>query len=166
MFTSIDDFATTWKYESESMLRYIDELSDNMLTVKVHPQVRSAGVLAWHIIHTVSEMMNKTGLHVAGKDQQDYTGETVAELHNAWVLSSDSLIEQLNQNWTDADLQKEDDMYGQPWKRGTTLRILITHMAHHRGQLSVIMRMQGKKVHGIYGPAYEEWIEYGAEPML
>jgi uncharacterized damage-inducible protein DinB len=166
MFTSVNDFVSTWKYESESMLRYIDELTDDALTVKVHPQVRSAGVLTWHIIHTVSEMMNKTGLHVAGKEQQDYAGETVAELHNAWVLSSDSLIEQLTTHWTDADLQKEDNMYGQPWKRGTTLHILITHMAHHRGQLSVIMRMQGKKVHGIYGPAYEEWAEFGAQPMM
>ena len=148
------------------MLRYIDELTNEILPVKVHERVRPAGVLTWHIIHTLSEMMNKTGLHVAGKDQQDYAGETVAELHNEWVLSPDSLIEQITQNWTDADLQKEDDMYGSPWKRGTTLHILITHMAHHRGQLSVVMRMQGRKVHGIYGPAYEEWTAFGAEPML
>jgi len=166
MFTTINDFVSTWKYESESMLRYIDELTDDVLTIKIHERVRPAGVLVWHIIHTVPEMMNKTGLHVVGKEQQDYAGETVAELHNEWVLSSDSLIEQITKNWTDADLQKEDDMYGQPWKRGTTLHILITHMAHHRGQLSVIMRMQGRKIHGIYGPAFEEWAEFGAAPML
>ena len=59
----------------------------------------------------------------------------------------------------------EDDMYGQKWKRGLTLGILITHQIHHRGQMTVLMRQAELKVPGIYGPAYEEWAALGVPPM-
>ena len=54
-------------------------------------------------------------------------------------------------------------MYGQKWKRGVTLGILITHQIHHRAQMTVLMRQAGLKVPGIYGPAYEEWAAMGME---
>ena len=52
-------------------------------------------------------------------------------------------------------------MYGQQWKNGTTLRALISHQAHHRGQLTVLMRQAGLRVPGIYGPAREDWASMG-----
>ena len=48
-------------------------------------------------------------------------------------------------------------MYGMTWKRGTTLSLLINHQAHHRGQMTVLMRQAGVPVVGVYGPAKEEW---------
>ena len=166
MFTTIQSFVNTWKFESEFTMKYISSLTDESLSVKPNEKVRSAGFLAWHMIHTVSEMMNKTGLAVEGKDQQNYNGETVEELKKEWQRSSDSLIREITTKWTDADLMKEDNMYGENWKRGTTLNILITHMVHHRGQLSVVMRLNGIKVPGIYGPSQEEWTQYGQPAML
>ena len=62
-------------------------------------------------------------------------------------------------------MNTEDEMYGEKWNRGTTLQILIKHQAHHRGQLTVLMRMAGLKVHGVYGPSKEEWIAYGMPAM-
>ena len=57
-------------------------------------------------------------------------------------------------------------MYGESWTVGFTLLALITHQAHHRGQMTVLMRQAGLTVPGIYGPAREEWASYGmpAEP--
>jgi uncharacterized damage-inducible protein DinB len=166
MFTHISDFVRIWKYESESTLKYLQNLTNESLPPKPNEQIRSAGFLSWHMIRTVSEMINKTGLEVKGKEQENYNGETVEELINEWNISSASLIEQITTKWTDADLLKEDDMYDEKWKRGTTLHILITHMAHHRGQLSVVMRLRGLKVPGVYGPAQEEWAQWGMQPML
>ena len=56
-------------------------------------------------------------------------------------------------------------MYGMSWKRGTTLSILVNHQAHHRGQMTVLMRQAGLMVPGVYGPAKEEWASMGMESM-
>lgn len=47
------------------------------------------------------------------------------------------------------------------WKRGTTLGIIISHQIHHRAQLTIVMRLNGLKVPGVYGPSKEEWKGYG-----
>jgi uncharacterized damage-inducible protein DinB len=52
-------------------------------------------------------------------------------------------------------------MYGQTWARGETLQVLVVHQAHHRGQMTVLMRQAGLAVPGVYGPAREEWVGYG-----
>ena len=44
------------------------------------------------------------------------------------------------------------------------LSSLIRHQAHHRGQMTVLMRQAGLPVPGVYGPAREEWKAYGQEP--
>ena len=69
------------------------------------------------------------------------------------------------ENWNDESLLESDEMYGDSWKRGTTLTILISHQAHHRGQMTVLMRQAGLLVPGVYGPSKEEWVSYGMEPM-
>jgi len=50
---------------------------------------------------------------------------------------------------------------GQTWKQGDVLSSLILHQAHHRGQMTVLMRQAGLAVPGIYGPAKEEWAAMG-----
>ena len=41
------------------------------------------------------------------------------------------------------------------------LSALIRHEAHHRGQMTVLMRQAGLTVPGVYGPSREEWVAYG-----
>ena len=48
-------------------------------------------------------------------------------------------------------------MYGESWSRGAVLMSLIVHQAHHRGQMTVLMRQAGLRVPGVYGPAKEDW---------
>lgn len=164
MYTSIDTFLEEWKYESEGTLKLFNMLTDEALKQKHHERVRTAGFLAWHITHTIKEMMEKAGLEIEGKDQQDYNGETVKEICDAYKLASDSLVRELAK-WKDEDLEVETEMYGDKWKRGVTLGILIKHQAHHRGQLEVVMRLSGLRVTSVYGPAFEEWAEWGMEAM-
>ncbi|MFN8323638.1 MAG: DinB family protein [Chitinophagales bacterium] len=164
MYTRISDFLHQWKYESEGTLKLFNLMSDDMLNKKINERIRSAGFLAWHITHTVKEMMEKAGLKIDGKDQSNYNGESVREIYACYQQSSESLVRELA-NWKDEDLLIETEMYGEKWKRGVTLDILIKHQAHHRGQLEIIMRYYGLKVTSVYGPAFEEWAAYGMEPM-
>ena len=55
-------------------------------------------------------------------------------------------------------------MYGEKWPRGLSLQVLVVHQAHHRGQMTVLMRQAGLEVPGVYGPSREEWTAYGMQP--
>jgi uncharacterized damage-inducible protein DinB len=81
----------------------------------------------------------------------------------AYSAASDALLKGI-ESWSDADLEREDEMYGEIWKRGYGLQVLLVHQTHHRGQMTVLMRQAGLLVPSIYGPVKEGWSAYGVEP--
>lgn len=164
VFTSLAAFYTAWGYESSSTQKVFDVLTDASLAQRVHDGGRTLGRLAWHIAQTIPEMMGKSGLHVTGLNEHDPAPSSAAEIASAYTAASESLVEQLKANWTDASLMQKDMMYGEEWLRGVTLSILINHQTHHRGQMTVLMRQAGLTVPGVYGPAMEEWAQMGMEP--
>lgn len=157
MIRKIEDFLAEWKYESEGTLNLFKLISNEALHKKNHENVRSMAFLAWHITITLSEMMNKAGVPVSGPDEHAKPPATIEEIISTYEHSSASLVKELPKHWTDAILMEELNMYGDTWKKGTVLSVLIKHQAHHRGQLTVLMRQAGLKVCGIYGPIKEEW---------
>ena len=165
MYRTIEDFISDWKYESEGTLKMFNKISNEAVNKKDHENVRSIARLSWHITISVKEMLSKAGLQIEGPDEHSIPPETVAEISSAYELSAKSVIEQIEKNWTNATLLEEVNMYGQQWKNGITLGILIKHQAHHRGQLTVLMRFAGLKVPGIYGPAKEEWAQMNMPVM-
>jgi uncharacterized damage-inducible protein DinB len=165
MIRKIEDFLTEWKYESESTLNLFKLINNKALNLKSHENVRSIAVLTWHIAITISEMPNKAGLPVSGPDEHSKPPSTMEEIIAAYEHSSASLIQELVKHWTDTNLTEDINMYGNVWKKGTVLSVLIKHQAHHRGQLTVLMRQAGLKVSGIYGPAKEEWAAWNMAPM-
>ena len=127
--------------------------------------MRTIAVLSWHITVSVKEMLSKAGLKIEGPGENEKPPATMEKIISAYETTSKSVVEQVEKTWTDASLQEEKNMYGQMWKNGVTLSILIKHQAHHRGQLSVLMRFAGLKVPGTYGPSKEEWAEYNMPTM-
>jgi len=164
MFRTVEDFLSTWAYERESTLKVFSKLTDESLNREISSGQRTIARLAWHIAHTVPEMLNRTGLNVSGAENSSPAPSSVQEIISEYTLASQSAADEIKNSWNDATLLEEDDMYGMQWKRGTTLSILINHQAHHRGQLTVLMRQEGLIVPGVYGPSKEEWVSYGMEP--
>ena len=164
MIKSIDDFVAIWSLEAGSTQRLLDLLTDASLSVTAYPGGRTIGRLAWHIAQTIPEMMGHTTLHVAGLNEHDPIPSTAREIANAYRMASESLVAQLRAHWTDTTLAQTDNMYGEQWNRATTLQILLSHQTHHRGQLTVMMRVAGLPVAGMYGPASEEWASMGMAP--
>jgi uncharacterized damage-inducible protein DinB len=165
MYRTIEDFITDWKYESESTLNVFRNINNDVLNRKDHENVRSIAVLSWHITITMSEMMNKTGLKVEGPSEHSKPPTSVKEIISEYERSAASVAAQVANNWTDSQLTEELPMYGEHWKKGVILSILIKHQAHHRGQLTVLMRLAGLKVPGVYGPAKEEWSQMNLPAM-
>jgi len=165
MYTSIENFLKDWKYESESTVKLMKNLTDESLKQKVTSDGRSLGFLAWHLAQTIPEMPGKTGLKIEGPGENDPVPSTVKEIIEGYEKAANSISEQVKKNWADDTLNEEDDMYGERWKKGSTLMYLNLHQAHHRGQMTVLMRQAGVKVTGVYGPAKEEWAAMGMEPL-
>jgi uncharacterized damage-inducible protein DinB len=163
MFRRVADFRKAWEQERESTLKVLGTLTDASLAQAVTKDDRTLGRMAWHLATSLGEMMERTGLKVAGPAHDTPAPAAAAAIVSAYETASKAVADGVAA-WTDATLDVEDDMYGEKWPRGMTLQVLIVHQAHHRGQMTVLMRQAGLKVPGVYGPAREEWTAYGMQP--
>ncbi|HTY38373.1 MAG TPA: DinB family protein [Bacteroidota bacterium] len=165
MYRSIADFVADWENESGSTMKVLRSLTDKSLEQRVSQDGRSLGFLAWHVVLTLSEMGSKMGLQVTAPAEDSDPPTVAAEIASAYDISSKSILEAVRRSWTDASLNDEINMYGEMWKRGGALSSLIMHQAHHRAQMTVLMRQAGLTVPGIYGPSREEWAHMGMQPL-
>jgi len=156
MLTSVAQFSQIWKHESEATARVLAALTDASLTQRVTPRDRSLGEIAWHVATSIPEMMNRTGLRIAGGDDRASAPASAASIRDAYVQAAAALLQQVRLHWTDETLKVKDEMYGERWARGLTLQALVFHEIHHRGAMTVLMRQAGLVVPGIYGPNREE----------
>lgn len=165
MIRSLDDFEKNWKFESDATKKVFGVLTDASLAQKVTPTGRSLGFLAWHVATTIPEMMGQAGVTTPGPSHEAPAPATAAEIASAYEKASEALVASLRKAWTDAQLTDIIPMYGDQWPKGIVLQALMNHQAHHRGQMTVLMRQAGLKVPGVYGPAAEEWAAFGM-PVL
>jgi len=161
MYRTIHDFLTDWQFETEGTTKVLRLINDELAAQSIHADVRSLQRLAWHLTQTLTEMGHRAGLFVGDHLEHQKVPATMAELASVYEDYSSQTAKAVNSKWTDSSLIDEVDMYGDQWSKGTVLRILINHQSHHRGQMTVIMRMLGLAVPGLYGPSKEEWAEMG-----
>jgi uncharacterized damage-inducible protein DinB len=161
MYRTIADFEKSWAHESAATLKLLRTLTDSSLAQPVAPGARTLGRLAWHVTLTLGEMMGRTGLAVEGPEEDAPVPTRAAAIAEEYERAAQSLADQIKRGWSDEALAVEDDMYGEKWRRGQTLAILVLHQAHHRGQMTVLMRQAGLPVAGVCGPALEEWAAFG-----
>ncbi len=165
MFTTVEQFVAVFKNESTGTQKLLDLLTDESLSQKVWAEGRDLGFLSWHIVLTLGEMMSKTGLSLKSPDENAPAPTSAKEIADTYRKVSTELIEKITTEWNDETLNEVIEIYGEKWTRGFTLRVLLNHEIHHRGQLTVLMRQAGLKISGVYGPAKEEWAAYNMPPM-
>jgi uncharacterized damage-inducible protein DinB len=161
MFRTIDDFEKTWSQERESSLKVMRALTDASLNQAVSAGGRTLGKIAWHIVQTLGEMGGHAGLKVEGANEHTAQPSTASAMADAYAANAEAVARAVKASWKDADLPGEVEMYGDKWARGKVLLALVAHEAHHRGQMTVLMRQAGIAVPGVYGPSKEEWAAYG-----
>ena len=166
MYRTIRDVLEDWKYEHEMTLKVFRGLTDASLGQRVSPEGRRLGTLAWHIVVSLGEMINRTGLHPEGPSEDSPEPASAAAITDAYARSGDSLARQIQETWKDADLGHMVEMYRKErWEKRTVVQALIRHQVHHRAQMTVLMRQAGLGVPGCYGPSREEWVQYGMTPQ-
>ena len=163
MFTTIAQFEQAWTSEMESTRKVLQNLTDESLAQRVADDHRTLGRIAWHIVTTIPEMMEHTGLKLDLLKADAPVPPSAEQIERAYASVAMALFEKIKQEWKDETLDVKDDMYGETWERRYTLMVLIQHQIHHRGQMTVLMRQAGLKVPAIYGPAKEDWDQYGMD---
>ncbi|MBM7867452.1 hypothetical protein GTO89_11750 [Heliobacterium gestii] len=164
MFATVSDFLMNWRSEAESTQRILDALTDESLQQAVTAQDRTLGRLAWHIVTTIPEMLERTGLSLEVTVDESTVPATARQIADSYRAAAKALADAVESQWSDATLLEENEMYsGERWTNGFTLGVLLRHQTHHRGQMTVLMRQAGLSVPGVYGPSREEWSSFGME---
>lgn len=165
MYRKVEDFLEDWREESEATAKLFEGLEETKMSDKLSENVRSLSRLSWHMVQTLTEMGTKAGLFDADELDHKDIPATKAELVNSYRKYAAELADNVSKNWFDATLLELKNMYGEQWHKGRILSILIKHQTHHRGQMTVLMRLLGMPVTGVYGPAKEEWVRFGMPAM-
>lgn len=165
MYRKVEDFLADWQEESADTIKIFQELNNDKLQEKVNENVRTLGRLAWHLVQTIPEMGCKAGLFDSDELEHINIPDTKEEILAAYQKYAAALAESVEENWFDATLLEMKNMYGEQWQKGKILSTLIRHQTHHRGQMTVLMRLLGMQVKGVYGPAKEEWESFGMPSM-
>ncbi|WP_442592188.1 DinB family protein [Pedobacter sp. AW31-3R] len=165
MYRSIDDFLKDWKVEEELTLKIFKVITDDVKDKQIHEYVRTLDRLAWHLTQTITEMGKAAGILPEDLTENSAIPATMAEICEVYTSNSDLLCNALQLKWMDSALADLVPMYGEEWMKGKILHVILTHQTHHRGQMTVIMRLLGLPVPGLYGPSREEWIEMGLPAM-
>lgn len=163
MFHSPIEFCTTWASESAETQKCLDRLTDESLHVSVAAEGRTIGRLAWHLLHSIHEMMGLMGLPVPEPGDRDVPPNRAADIADAYRATAAAVDAAVRHGATEVSLTEPLAMYGETWRRAHALYVMLAHEIHHRAQLTVLMRHAGLTVPGIYGPAREEWATFGME---
>jgi len=165
MYRKISDFLEDWGQEFQSTKNLIALLSDNELNFSPSKNIRPIGDLVFHIVGTPGTLITEMGFSNNMLNWYSDPIESIEGLVENFVKSNIELIDIISK-WTDNDLEEQVSVLGGSYKKGYILStLLIGHQAHHRGQLTILMRLKNLKLIEMYGPTYESWVEMGEEPM-
>ena len=86
---------------------------------------------------------------------QQYSKETIDELISDFETETTAVIDRI-QNLTENDLAKTVEFGGATFTADRFALMMLFDQIHHRGQLSVYVRLAGGKVPSIYGPSADD----------
>ncbi len=165
MYTSINDFAAEWSREMELTSGIMKALTDASLGQPVSGEGRTLGQIAWHLVGSL-HYMTTLGLVFdapAGGEEAPGSAELIAAEYRR---IGQALLKAVQEQWNDATLLESQTVAGEVWSNGGSLHFTIMHQAHHRGQMTVLMRQAGLRVPEVYGPTYDSWLDKGMAPLI
>ncbi len=160
-----DAFIAELKYESGLTKKMLERVPLDRKEWKPDEKSMTVGRLATHVAETPAWCVR-----IGGKDEFDFmkdynfeskTAASTEELLQIFQTTLDDAISSLDK-LTDEDFAKtwtvkRGDMVFSATPKKVALRgWAFSHMIHHRGQLSVYLRLLGVPVPGMYGPSADE----------
>jgi uncharacterized damage-inducible protein DinB len=157
-------FAQELHAEAAATRRLLDRLPADRLSWRPHPKSQTLGQLAMHVatIPSIAErLLAKDAFDVTGANFAPAQPTSVGEVRAAFDASMESASRTLSA-WTERDLAATWRMTAGPKElmsqpRRAMLRTLVcNHLVHHRGQLTVYLRLLDVPLPSVYGPSADE----------
>jgi uncharacterized damage-inducible protein DinB len=158
----VDSILMELEQEAQTTKRVLDRIPDNKLAWRPHPKSFSLGQLALHIASAPGNVAA-----IAAQDTVEAPNFAQAE-----AKSRQEVLDAFSKSIASAKdtLKNMDDArLAAPWtltrngkvvmsvpRIGFLRSVLMNHVYHHRGQLSVYLRMLDVPVPSIYGPSADE----------
>ncbi|WHY75447.1 DinB family protein [Neobacillus sp. WH10] len=161
MYSSIAGFIEDWNQEAALTQSLVDALQNSSLQQRVSSDDRTLGRIAWHIVTSTPGMLIDFGIKVPTVENAKNVPESAKEIAGAFRRVSTDVAHAVKEQWTDSSLTEEVNVFGRTMTKAGTLSLIVKHIIHHRGQMTVLMRQAGVRVPGLYGPAREEWTQMG-----
>jgi len=160
-----DEFLKAYEWEYDTTLRVLRAAPACELRFRPHPRSMSLGQLAWHIAATEPWAVGAVeagGVQVSGEpsgpEEPTSTEEVFEKIEGGHAERMAAI-----RGWPDERLLSEVAIKGPAGEVFFSapgivfLRtVLLHHMIHHRGQLSLYIRLLGHKVPSIYGPSADD----------
>jgi uncharacterized damage-inducible protein DinB len=159
-----DAFIAELKHEATLTKKILERVPVDKAGWKPHEKSMTIGRLATHIaenIKWISDIIHIDDFDFAAKSFKSYTAASAEELLKIFQDNLDAAIHDLS-SMTDEDFNKrwivrmgEKILYDTP-KKVAIRGWAFSHQIHHRGQLSVYLRLLDIPVPGMYGPSADE----------
>lgn len=151
------------KHETASTRKILERLSDEHLDWRPHEKSMTLGELAAHVV----ELHNWSGEAIS-KDVFDFkvdyipfkvtAASQLTEKLDEGIASNIAALEAIDEaNWnTQWTLKAGDWVIATLPKKVAIRNIVYNHLIHHRGQLTVYLRLLNIPVPGLYGPSADD----------
>lgn len=162
--TMINSLTEEFEHEAQTTRKHLERLPDDKLEWRPHQKSFTASGLASHITEMVSwtvAIFEQDEIDFDPASYKPYLAKSVAEL----LETFDDHVAKGKQVLANAT----EDTLAQPWclkimgrvqfekSKATVFReFALSHIIHHRGQLSVYLRLLDIPVPGSYGPSADE----------
>ncbi len=156
MYRKMSDFLGQWEIEGNSTIEAFERITDEAAGASADNEgFRSLRELAWHLTTVLGGVPASMGLTIDTPSFDAPTPATMNEIIAAYRRAAPLFAETIRENWTDEMLTGEIELWGSMRTRGFILLGMLLHQAHHRGQMTAVMRSAGLVPPGIYGPTRE-----------
>jgi uncharacterized damage-inducible protein DinB len=160
---SIDAILDELSREAETTKRILARVPTQKLDWRPHDKSRTLGELAWHVatiparIAAMAQVDDADALQFKQPPRPD-SAEKMAEQFDSLVAGAKENLRRLS----DEELQKKivfragEKRLAHMTKSAFLRNVMLNHSYHHRGQLSVYLRLLNVPLPPIYGPTADE----------
>lgn len=162
MTTLVEPILVEFKDEVPAIRRILERVPTDKLTWKPHPKSRSLGELAMHVANLPGMAAMITDSDEFAPNRAPMTQPGNAEEIRAAFEKNAGVFEERVSKMTDEAAQGSWRLVFQGKELFRTTRIkalrtnVLNHVYHHRGQLSVYLRLLELSVPSVYGPTADE----------
>ena len=158
-----DAFVQEIDQEGATTRRVLERVPADRLAWKPHPKSMSLGKLALHIAGAPGQIASwamKDVMEFAGEPQEPEVKSTaeILAVHDESLTKAKDVLRQLGDGGLQNQWQAKAGgatLFAMP-KVALFRSMVLNHWIHHRGQLSVYLRLLDVPVPSIYGPSADE----------